>query len=184
MTDRIWTISNGISIARVLFLIPLAYCLFGSFENHRLWAAGVLVVAVLTDFLDGYLARRFHQVSEMGKIVDPLADKIAVGFLGVFLVALGDIPIWYIVVVLVRDGFILAGGIYIKKKKNIVTQSNWPGKFAVSSIALYLFFSTMLIDSLEPVRTFSLWLSVFLMTLSLAVYAQRLFIGRLVAKEQ
>lgn len=184
MADRIWTISNGISVTRVLFLIPLAYCLFGNFDNHRLWAAGVIVAAVLTDFLDGYLARRFHQVSEMGKIVDPLADKIAVGTLGLFLVALGDVPLWYIVLVLVRDGLILAGGIYIKKKKNIVTQSNWPGKFAVSSIALYLFFSTFAAGSLEAARTFSLWLSLALMTFSLGVYVRRLFIGRAVTKEQ
>lgn len=184
MPDRIWTISNSISIARVLFLIPLAYCLFGEFEHHRLWAAGVITVAVLSDFLDGYLARRLHQVSEVGKIVDPIADKIAVGALGIFLMALGDIPVWYVVAVLVRDGLILAGGIYIKKKKNIVTQSNWPGKFAVSSIALYLFFSTLAAGSLEAAKTYSLWLSVALMAFSMVVYAQRLFIGRAVAKEQ
>jgi CDP-diacylglycerol--glycerol-3-phosphate 3-phosphatidyltransferase len=184
MDDRIWTISNGISIARVLFLIPLAYCLFGTFDSHRLWAVGVIVVAVLTDFLDGYLARKLHQVSEMGKIVDPIADKIAVGFLGIFLVVLGDIPVWYVVVVLIRDGLILAGGIYIKKKKNIVTQSNWPGKFAVSSIALYLFFSTFGLESLETAKGYALWLSIVLMTFSLVIYAKRLFIGRVAAKEQ
>ncbi len=184
MADRIWTISNSISITRVLFLIPLAYCLFGEFEYHRFWAVGVITVAVLTDFLDGYLARRLHQVSEVGKVVDPVADKIAVGVLGIFLMALGDIPVWYIVVVLLRDGLILAGGIYIKKKKNIVAQSNWPGKFAVSSIALYLFFSTFSLSSLATAKTYSLWLSVVLMAFSMVVYAQRLFIGRAVTKEQ
>ena len=184
MPDRIWTISNSISITRVLFLIPLAYCLFGEFDHHRLWAAGVTAVAVLSDFLDGYLARRLHQVSEMGKVVDPLADKIAVGALGVFLTVLGDIPVWYVIVVLLRDGLILAGGIYIRKKKNIVTQSNWPGKFAVSAVALYLFFSTLSIDSLESVRTYSLWLSIALMLFSMIVYAQRLFIGRTVTEER
>ncbi|OGU26319.1 MAG: hypothetical protein A2X66_02300 [Ignavibacteria bacterium GWA2_54_16] len=184
MPDRIWTISNSISITRVLFLIPLAYCLFGEFDHHRLWAAGVIAVAVLSDFLDGYLARRLHQVSEMGKVVDPLADKIAVGALGLFLMVLGDIPVWYVIVVLLRDGLILAGGIYIRKKKNIVTQSNWPGKFAVSAVALYLFFSTLSIDSLESVRTYSLWLSIALMLFSMIVYAQRLFIGRTVTEER
>ncbi len=178
MTDRIWTISNSISVSRVLFLVPLAYCLFGDFENNRLWAAGVIVVATATDFIDGFLARRLHQVSEAGKIVDPLADKIAVGALALFLVILGDIPVWYVVAIILRDLLILAGGIYIKKKKNIVTQSNWPGKFAVSAIALYLLFSTVMIDSLETWRMYSLWLSVALMIFSLVIYAKRLFIGR------
>jgi CDP-diacylglycerol--glycerol-3-phosphate 3-phosphatidyltransferase len=184
MTDRIWTISNSISISRVLFLVPLAYCLFGDFENNRLWAAGVIFLATGTDFLDGFVARRLHQVSEMGKIVDPLADKIAVGTLALFLVILGDVPIWYVVAIFLRDVLILAGGIYIKKKKNIVTQSNWPGKFAVSAIALYLLFSTMMIDSLETSRMYSLWLSVGLMVFSLVIYAQRLFIGRQVPQGQ
>ncbi len=184
MDDRIWTISNGISITRVLFLVPLAYCLFGTFENNRLWAVGVIVVAVLTDFLDGFLARKLHQVSETGKIVDPLADKIAVGVLGLFLVILGDVPLWYVIVVLARDGLILAGGIYIKKKKNIVTQSNWPGKFAVSAIALYLFLSTFGSESLDTAKTYALWLSVVLMTFSFVIYARRLLIGRDVPKEQ
>lgn len=184
MTDRIWTISNSISISRVLFLVPLAYCLFGDIENNRLWAAGVIVLATGTDFLDGFLARRLHQVSEMGKIVDPLADKIAVGTLALFLVILGDVPIWYVVAIILRDVLILAGGIYIKKKKNIVTQSNWPGKLAVSAIALYLLFSTMMIDSLETWRMYSLWLSVAIMVFSLIIYTQRLFIGRQVPQEQ
>ena len=184
MTDRIWTISNGISISRVLLLAPLAYCLFGSFEHHRLWAAAVIVLATCTDFLDGFLARRLHQVSETGKIVDPLSDKIAIGMLALFLVVLGDVPAWYVVAVLVRDALILVGGIYIRKRKKIVTQSNWPGKFAVSAIALYLLFSTMMLDSLEMVRMYSLWLSVALMAFSLVIYTQRLFIGRQVPKGQ
>jgi len=184
MAERVWTISNSISIARVFFLVPLAYCLFGEFEGHRFWAAGMIVAATITDFLDGYLARRLHQVSEFGKIVDPLADKIAVGALAAFLAALGDIPLWYLVVVLMRDLLILAGGIYIKKKKNIVAQSNWPGKMAVNMIALYLFLSTLLLEPLEGVRMSILWLSLAMMVLSLVVYGQRLFIGRLIREEQ
>lgn len=180
MADRVWTISNGISVARVFFLIPLAYCLFGDFESHRLWAGGVIVAGTITDFLDGYLARRFHHVSELGKIVDPLADKIAVGALGIFLVVLGDIPLWYLVVVLTRDVLILVGGMYIKMKKNIVAQSNWPGKVAVNAIALYLFLSTLLMEPLEGFRVFVLWSSVGMMVWSVIVYAQRLFIGRVI----
>ncbi len=177
MPKRVWTISNAMSVSRLLLLAPLAYCLFGDFEGHRFFAAGFIAIATVTDFLDGYLARRFHEVSEVGKIVDPLADKIAVGTLAVFLLILGDIPLWYVIAVLVRDVMILAGGIYIRSKKSIVTQSNWPGKIAVSLIAFYLFLSTILVESLEGLRTASLWMSVAMMVLSLGIYMQRLFIG-------
>lgn len=178
MAERVWTASNILSCSRILLLGPLAFCLFSEFEHNRLWAAGILLVGALTDFLDGFFARRFHSVSEFGKIMDPIADKIAVGAIAIFLVILKDIPLWYVVLALVRDAMIFAGGLYIRKKKNIIAQSNMPGKLAVSLVALYLLFSVLRWDSLEDARIITQWLSVFLMMVSLIVYGQRLFIGR------
>lgn len=178
MAERVWTVSNILSCSRVLLLGPLAFCLFSEFENNRAWAALILLVGALTDFLDGFFARRFHSVSEFGKIVDPVADKIAVGAIAVFLVLLGDVPLWYVILVLVRDAMIFAGGLYIRRKKSIIAQSNMPGKLAVSFIALYLLFSVVRWDSLEDARIVTQWLSVVLMVVSLFVYGQRLFIGR------
>lgn len=178
MQERILTASNLLSIARVLLIVPVAYCLTTEFAQNRLWAAGIVVFAVATDFLDGYLARRLHQVSELGKIIDPLADKIAVAGIIVILVSVGDIPLWFLVVVLLRDVLIVIGGAYIQKKKKIIVQSNWPGKIAVSVIAIYILLSTLKIETLETFRSLTLWLSVGIMVLSLAVYSQRLFIGR------
>lgn len=183
MADRIWTVSNSISVSRILLLVPLAACLFVEFDGNRAWAIAIILLGTLTDFVDGYLARKFHQVSELGKIVDPLADKVAVGSLALFLVILGDIPVWYLVVVLVRDILILVGGIYIKRTKNIVAQSNWPGKVAVNAIAVYLLLSTARVESLEWFRTTTFWFSLFMMTLSFAIYARRPLIGRGVGKE-
>jgi len=182
MAQRTWTVSNIISLSRIALLAPLAYCLLTEFENNRLWAVGIIIVAVLSDFLDGYLARRLHEVSELGKIIDPLADKVAVGTLALFLVLLGDIPLWYFLVAMIRDLLILAGGIYIRRKKSIIAQSNWPGKVAVNLIALYLLLSTLQWNSLEWLQITALWTSVGMMTLSLAVYSRRLFIGRMVGK--
>ena len=182
MADRTWTFSNLISVSRILLLAPLAYCLFSVFEGHRTWAVGIVVLGILTDFADGLLARRLHQVSELGKIVDPIADKIAIGALALFLVTLGDIALWYVVVVLVRDIVILAGGIYIKKTKNIVAQSNWPGKIAVSAIGMYLLLSTAQWQPLEWFRTVTFWFSLAMMAFSFGMYARRPLIGRSVGK--
>ncbi len=180
MAGHLWTISNSISVLRVVLVIPLGFSLLGDFEGHRWWASGIIVVAVISDFLDGYLARKLHQVSEIGKIIDPLADKISIGGLVIFLVILGNVPLWYAAVVLIRDLLILIGGIHIRTKKKIIAQSNWPGKVAVSFVALYLLLSVTLIDSMETVRLAALWASLVTMAFSLAVYAQRLFIGRAV----
>ncbi|HEY4612249.1 MAG TPA: CDP-alcohol phosphatidyltransferase family protein, partial [Bacteroidota bacterium] len=92
MPDRIWTASNFLSFLRV-FLVPLvAYCLVEDFPYNRLWAGGIIVVAIFTDVLDGYFARRLHQVSELGKIIDPLADKVAAAVVTFVLAWIGEIP--------------------------------------------------------------------------------------------
>ncbi|MEX0602207.1 MAG: CDP-alcohol phosphatidyltransferase family protein [Bacteroidota bacterium] len=177
-SERIVTLPTLFSILRVGLLVPLAYCLFTEFPGSRLWAVAIIAVGIVTDFLDGFFARRWHQVSEIGKIVDPLADKIAVGGLAVFLVVLGDIPLWFVVAVLVRDLLILAGALYIRRTKQIITQSSWPGKVAVTLIALVLLLAALREPMLEGVSELVLWSCVVLMIFSLLHYAQRLFIGR------
>jgi CDP-diacylglycerol--glycerol-3-phosphate 3-phosphatidyltransferase len=139
------------------------------------------MIAVLTDFLDGYLARRLKQVSDLGKIIDPLADKVGVGIIAVCLTLTGDIPLWYLVVLLARDLLIFAGGVYIRHQKKIVPQANMAGKIAVNVIALALLLSIVRMESLETLRIVIVWLSLVSMAVSFVLYARRLFIGRSVA---
>lgn len=177
MLNRIWTISTLLSFSRIILIAPLAYFLFSDFPYGRTWVVAIIVVATLTDFLDGYLARTLHQVSDFGKIIDPLADKICVGVVALLLVVVGDLPLWYVVVVLVRDALILIGGIYIRNRKNIIVQSNWPGKIAVSLIAFVLLISSLKAPQAESFRQITIWASVVMMAFSFIVYIQRLFIG-------
>ncbi|MFH0988837.1 MAG: CDP-diacylglycerol--glycerol-3-phosphate 3-phosphatidyltransferase [bacterium] len=184
MLNKVWTISNFLSISRVILLFPIAYSLFSDLPEKRFWVAGLLILCVITDFLDGYLARRLHQVSELGKLIDPLADKIGIGSVVIMLVINGDIPFWFMTVVVLRDLLILAGGLYIKKKKNITPQSNWPGKIAVSVIAVYMLFAVLQMPSLESEKMIALWLSIVMIIISLVSYMQRLFIGVQVQKKE
>lgn len=177
MLQRIWTISNLLSFSRIVLLAPLAYFLLGDVANNRTWAAAVVVVAGLTDFFDGFVARRLHQVTDLGKILDPIADKIAAGGSAILLLMIGAIPLWYVVVVIARDLFILFGSLYIRSKKNIITQSNWPGKIAVTLIAIVVLLCVLADPGLESVLQLAIWLSVLMMALSMVLYAQRLFVG-------
>lgn len=179
---RIWTISTILSISRIALVGPVAYCLVSDFPNSRLWAAFLFLLGVTTDFLDGYLARHLHQVTEFGKIIDPVADKIGVAGVALVLFYLGSIPLWYFLFVVVRDALIFVGGVYIRSKKNIVVQSNMPGKVAVNLVALFLILSFLQFDSLETFRLVVLWTSVVMMVFSVVTYAQRLFIGRRVVR--
>jgi len=175
---RYFTISNLLSASRIFLVIPMGYCLVLDFPYHRLWTAGIIAIAVATDLLDGFLARKLHQVTDLGKILDPLADKIGIGIYAVLIAWTGDVPVWFVVFVLLRDLFIFSGGLYIRKVKKIIPQSNWPGKIAVTLVALVLFLGTIQVDALLPFFTYTIWTSVVMMLWSMASYAQRLFIGR------
>ena len=178
MERRYFTLSNLFSASRILLTLPMGYCLLTEFPSHRIWTAGIIIIAVATDFLDGYLARKLHQVTEFGKLLDPVADKIGIGVYAILLAITGDVPFWFISTVVGRDILIFAGGLYIHRKKNIIPQSNWPGKISVSCIAVTFFLATVNIESLQVLTVISLWLSVLLIVWSLWSYAQRLFIGR------
>lgn len=175
---RYFTISNLLSASRIFLVIPMGYCLVLDFPFHRLWTAGIIVIAVATDFLDGFLARKLHQVTDFGKIIDPLADKIGIGIYAVLMAWTGDMPVWFVVFVLLRDLLIFIGGLYIRRKKKIIPQSNWPGKIAVALVALVFFLATIQVNASDKIFTYTLWASIVMMLLSLVSYAKRLFIGR------
>jgi len=177
MLQRIWTISNLLSLSRIVLLAPFALLLSSDSPDRYVGLGLVIGIGILTDFLDGFLARKLHQVTDLGKILDPLADKISVGGAAILFVVAGMLPLWYVLVVILRDLVILAGAVYIKTKKNVVTQSNWPGKIAVSLVAIVLLFSIIPGEFVAHLRTVAIWLSIAVMAVSLAVYAQRLFIG-------
>ena len=115
-----------------------------------------------SDLLDGYLARKLDQVSEFGKIIDPLADKISVISISLILAYLNKIPLWFFLIVVIRDVLIFSFGIYLDKKKDIRLMSNFPGKIAVFSIGLIILFA--IIDS-----AFLLKINSYLYFISLAI---------------
>jgi CDP-diacylglycerol--glycerol-3-phosphate 3-phosphatidyltransferase len=128
----------------------------------------------ITDLLDGYLARRLNEVSDLGKIIDPVADKIAIGVVAILMFFNGLIPLWFILVVLVRDVLILVFGLYLKNRKKIVLMSNYPGKFAALTIGLALAFS--LFNDAELLRNISSLL--YYISTILIVYSSILYLKR------
>jgi cardiolipin synthase len=99
--DRIWTIPNMLSLARLALLGVFCWLLFG--PNDRVFAAIVLAVTGATDFLDGFAARRLHQVTTLGKVLDPTADRIVLGTGVIAIAAYGAVPWWLAAGVLGRE---------------------------------------------------------------------------------
>jgi cardiolipin synthase len=100
-TDRILTIPNVITMVRLALLPVFVWLLFG--KDDRATAAYLLAVIGTTDFFDGYIARHFNQVSDLGKVLDPVADRLLFFVGGGCILIDGSIPTWFIVAVLVRE---------------------------------------------------------------------------------
>lgn len=101
-----WNVANGLTMLRLLLVPVFAVLLFhdnGQNTVWRIWACVVFVLASVTDRLDGELARRRGLVTEFGKLADPIADKALVGTALVGLSALGELPWWVTVVILIRE---------------------------------------------------------------------------------
>ena len=114
-----------------------------SFQLNEILAAILFVIASLTDFLDGYIARKYHWVSDFGKIWDPLADKLLVDGVLICFAYLSLIPIWVCVLLILRDFIVDAFRMHALSKQIIVPASMW-GKlktvFELVGLILIFFF--------------------------------------------
>jgi CDP-diacylglycerol--glycerol-3-phosphate 3-phosphatidyltransferase len=132
-------IPNLLSVFRLLLSIPLLI-LFYKWNQPGINTFIILLVllASFTDILDGFIARKFNQITEIGKIVDPLADKITMGavLLGMFYNDL--LPSYYIILILSRDLLIFIGGVFLTKKIGFVLPSNIVGKLTVLIIGIVI----------------------------------------------
>jgi len=95
---RIFNIANMMSMTRVLLMLPILYLFNKNTPESKLLLFLVMALAIFTDYLDGFLARKFNQESELGKIIDPLADKICIGLLVIYLIIYRDLPKWFVIV--------------------------------------------------------------------------------------
>jgi len=175
MTGKIWTISNVLSLSRIALMIPAIYFLMAPMIFHREIALFIILAAVATDALDGYVARIRNEISDFGKIIDPLADKISIGIVVVMLTIFGDIPLWFTLLVLARDLIIFLAGLYIKFKTGIILPSLMSGKVAVSILALTLVFPILQYQSLSLVYELFQWITVGLLVYSFSIYTKRFF---------
>lgn len=143
-------IPNILTTLRLCLMPVFLVLYFSPVENARLWAMGVLVFSFLTDVLDGFIARHFNQVSDLGKILDPVADKVMQITVLLCLAFYNHALIWVVAFVLVKDAALGVGAVYMHKR-GIVAQANWFGKVScfvsfICSLILIIPFSTPLSD--------------------------------------
>jgi cardiolipin synthase len=124
--DRVWTLPNVISFTRIGLLGVFCWLLFG--PNERIAATLVLMFVGVTDFLDGYLARKFHQVSTLGKVLDPVADRVVLLTSVLAIEVYGAIPAWLAGVVLGRELLVSAAVLVLAAMRARRIDVLWVGK--------------------------------------------------------
>lgn len=126
--NKNFTISNVLSSLRILLTPALIYFLM---NNDTAMVLIIIFIASVSDILDGYLARKLNQVTELGKIIDPLGDKIMVLTFCITLFLTGRLPLWFFLLIVIKDILILLGGLLIARKEQKVPPSDAFGKAAV-----------------------------------------------------
>jgi len=101
--DRVLTLPNAFTVARLACIPIFLWLLFGHHPHDRYHAALLLAVLGTTDWVDGYLARHLHQVSTVGKILDPTADRLLLGVSMVAILVDGSVPVWFGTIVVARE---------------------------------------------------------------------------------
>ena len=103
LQDRALNLPNALTVLRI-FLVPLlVVVLLTRFEGHVYFGAAIFALAVLTDYLDGFLARRRNEVTRLGILLDPLADKLLTAAAFLSLVEMGLVPAWVVMIILARE---------------------------------------------------------------------------------
>ena len=171
--ENIWNVPNALTLLRIA-LIPV-YWYFMMKHQHPA-ALIVFIAASLTDLADGYIARKYNLITNFGKLMDPLADKLMSVSVMLSMAIEGIVPWAALLILLGKELLMLLGGVFLLKK-GVVTYAIWIGKLAqtvVVAALLTCFFHAELEAALGfPLHLWLLWLGVALTLAALGVYAAR-----------
>lgn len=174
---EIFSIPNILCYFRIL-LVPVFLYVYFSAETSQghLLSAGILLLSSLSDFFDGFIARRYNMITELGKLIDPVADKLTQFVVACTLMYTYPAYAWLVAIIVLKDGMLLFVGWYIYKKKGKhLAQAEMPGKIAT---AVFFVVSILLIAFYIPNTTISavmIYSTVVLMTIAMIYYGQGLY---------
>ena len=167
---------NKLTLLRVI-MIPFFvwFILTDSLGDASRYAAlAIFIVASLTDLLDGKIARKYNLVTNFGKFMDPLADKLLVCSALICLIQTGQLPAWYVIVIISRE-FIISGFRLIASDNGIVIAASYWGKFKTTSQMILIGLLILNIPALSLVTQIFYWAALILTVVSLADYIRKNF---------
>lgn len=166
---------NKLTVLRVIMIPFFVFFLLwegGQNQTFRLISLAIFIVASLTDLLDGKIARKYGLVTNFGKFMDPLADKLLVCSALICLIQLGQLPAWIVIIIISRE-FIISGFRLVAADNGIVIAASYWGKFKTvfqMTAVILLIFN---IPALSLLTDIVLWIAVILTVVSLADYVAK-----------
>ena len=163
---------NKLTVARMIivpFLVIFLLTGWGG-EANRYISLALFVVASVTDWFDGYLARKNNLVTNFGKFMDPLADKLLVCSAMICMIDLKRLPAWFVIIIIARE-FIISGFRLIAAENGIVIAANYWGKFKTASQMIMIILLILHFDGVFVIlEQIFIWLSLALTIISLITY--------------
>ena len=166
--SKVLSLANTISMLRAAAAIPIIYTL--NYPEMRAITAGIVILAILSDALDGYLARRAHEVTHVGMWLDPIADFIIITSVVLYLVILEIFPLWFFIFYIVRHFLIAVPALYFVNTGQYILHSNWWGKWSTGITALTVFLHIFEFGTIWWLKTFSLYTALALAVVSWFLY--------------
>ena len=166
--ENIWNIPNILTMLRVALI---GVFIWQYAIGHRYWAMGVFLLAGATDFLDGYIARKHNLVTNFGKLMDPLADKLMLVTALACLMSSGLVPLWVVLVVVAKELVMVVGGYWMLRQGTVV-QAHIIGK-AATVVFVIAVVATFLHEFTSPFDTYLQILAVILSISAMVWYFGR-----------
>ena len=163
---------NKLTVMRVImipFFVISLLAFHGEVRLLRNLAAAIFIVASLTDMLDGKIARKYNLVTNFGKFMDPLADKLLVCSALICLIELNALPAWMVIVIISRE-FIISGFRLIASDNGVVIAASYWGKFKTTFQMVSVVLLILDIPALAFVTTICVWIALLLTIVSLVDY--------------
>ncbi|MBQ2803563.1 MAG: CDP-diacylglycerol--glycerol-3-phosphate 3-phosphatidyltransferase [Lachnospiraceae bacterium] len=170
---------NQLTIFRMILIVPFVILLLGGnagwFGNSMVTdmvALAIFVVASLTDFVDGKIARKYNLVTNFGKFMDPLADKLLVCAALIALIELDRIPSWVVIIIISRE-FIISGFRLVAADNNVVIAASYWGKFKTTFQMIMVCLMIANIAAIQMVTDIIMWIALALTIISLLDYLMK-----------
>lgn len=169
--NQIFTVPNILSLIRLGLILLMVWLYCG--KQKYILAGVILVISGLTDILDGFIARKFNMMSNLGKVLDPIADKFTQGAMMLCLLLRFPLMLLPLALMFAKELFMSISGYAVIKKRGIVLGAHWHGKAATACIFVMMMLHILWVNITPIISNITIGMCTAMIVLSFVLYAIR-----------